>query len=173
MEQAELSAIDKENKLLRDQFERQEKIYEQGLVSQTQLQQRAIQYQNSIAKQTIIENKIGQTKQEILNIQIEKNNVEQEYQEKISKAEGEKMQTLASISAGQGDVAKLENQVSNYIIRNGMYVILAPQDGQIIKAKRSSFWVCPWVSAGTCSTNFALRASFAQLNAPLSRGTIE
>jgi multidrug resistance efflux pump len=34
-------------------------------------------------------------------------------------------------------VAKLQNQVSNYTIRNGMYIILAPQDGQIVQANKS------------------------------------
>jgi hypothetical protein len=34
-------------------------------------------------------------------------------------------------------VAKLENQVTNYTIRNGMYCVTAPQDGQIVQANKS------------------------------------
>jgi multidrug efflux pump subunit AcrA (membrane-fusion protein) len=136
-EKAEFEAINNESNIAKDQFERQEKMFEQGLVSQTQLQQRIVSYQNILAKKTMIENKIAQTKQEILNIRIEQNSVDQEYTEKVNKAEGDKLQSLGAISTGEGEIAKLENQVTNYTIRNGMYYILAPQDGQIVQAKKT------------------------------------
>jgi hypothetical protein len=89
-----------------------------------------------LAKKVIAENKLAQTQQEVLNTKIEQNSVEQEYTEKISKAEGDRYQTLSQVASGQSEVAKLENQLSNYIIRNGMYIILAPQDGQIVQANK-------------------------------------
>jgi len=101
------------------------------------LQQRNISFQNSLSKKISAENKIAQTKQEILNIKLEKNSVQQEYTEKISKAEGERFQSMSQISISEGEVAKLENSVANYTIRNGMYIILAPQAGQIVQAKKS------------------------------------
>ena len=136
-EKAENEAVKNEYELIKDQFERQEKMFKEGLVSQTQLQQRNISFQNILSKKIASENKIAQTKQEILNNKLEKNGIEQEYTEKISKAEGERFQSLSQISMSEGDVAKLENSVANYSIRNGMYIILAPQDGQIIQAKKS------------------------------------
>ncbi len=136
-EQAELKAATNELKFSKDQYERQQKMFDDGLVSQTQLQQRNVAYQNVLAKKTNIENKLAQTQQEILNIQIQQNSVGQEYAEKISKASGERFQSLSEIATSQGEVAKLENQVSNYRIRNGMYILLAPQDGQIVQAKKS------------------------------------
>jgi len=136
-ERAELMAGINEFNLAKDQFERQQKMYEQGLVSQTQLQQRNVVFQNAQAKKTVAENKLEQTIQEIVNTKIELRGVEQEYNEKINKAEGERLQSLGTIEVGKGEVAKLENQVSNYRIRNGMYIILAPQDGQITQAKKA------------------------------------
>lgn len=136
-EKAELSASENEYHLAKDQYERQLKMFNEGLVSQTQLQQRNIAYQNAQAKNTIVENKLAQTQQEVTNVRIEKNSVQQEYIEKISKAEGDRFQNLSQVAVGQGEVAKLENQVSNYTIRNGMYIITAPQDGQIVQAKKS------------------------------------
>ncbi len=136
-EQAELDAVSNEFNLTKDQYERQQKMFEQGLVSQTQLQQRNAAFQNSLAKKISAENKIAQTKQEMLIVEIERNGVEQDYAEKISKAEGDRLQSLSNIAAGQGEMAKLENQVANYTIRNGMYVILAPQDGQIVQANKA------------------------------------
>jgi multidrug resistance efflux pump len=135
-EQAELEAVINELNLTKDQYERQQKMFEQGLVSQTQLQQRNATFQNALAKKIASENKIAQTKQEMLIIEIEKNGVQQEYAEKISKAEGDRLQSLSNIASGQGEMAKLENQVANYTIRNGMYIILAPQDGQIVQANK-------------------------------------
>ncbi|MCF0071034.1 HlyD family secretion protein [Dyadobacter sp. CY261] len=136
-EQAELEAVTNEFNLTKDQFERQQKMFEQGLVSQTQLQQRNTTFQNALAKKIAAENKIAQTKQEMLIVEIEQNGVAQEYAEKISKAEGDRLQSLSNIASGQGEMAKLENQVANYTIRNGMYVILAPQDGQIVQANKA------------------------------------
>lgn len=46
-------------------------MYEQGLVSQTQFQQRNVVFQNAQAKKTVAENKLEQTLQEIVNTKIE------------------------------------------------------------------------------------------------------
>ncbi|MFY7861273.1 MAG: HlyD family secretion protein [Chitinophagales bacterium] len=136
-EKAELVAAENDLRLSTDQFQRQQKMFEEGLVSQTQLQQRNLSYQNSQAKKITIENKILQTQQEIVNVRLEQNSANQDYTEKISKAEGDRYQSASQISSGQAEIAKLENQVSSYTIRNGMYIITAPQDGQIIQSKKS------------------------------------
>ncbi len=136
-EKAELEAAVNEYNLSKDQYERQVKMFEEGLVSQTQLQQRNSAYQIALSKKIIIENKLMQTQQDIINIQIEQQAVEQDYAEKSSKADGDRLQSLGQVMTGEGEIAKLENQLSNYIIRNGMYIILAPQDGQIVQAKKS------------------------------------
>ena len=136
-EKAELTAVENEAQLLKNQYDRQLEMFNQGLVSQTQLQQRSIAYQNSIAKKIVSENKIAQTQQEIINNKIEQNSVEQEYTEKINKATGDNFQNLSQIATSNAEVEKLNNQVSNYKIRNERYVVTAPQDGQIIQANKS------------------------------------
>jgi len=112
-------------------------MFNEGLVSQTQLQQRNIAFQNALAKRISLENKYAQTRQELSNVKLEKFAIEQDYNEKINKAEGELFQSMSQIASGEGDVAKLENAVSNYTIRNGMYILLAPQNGQIVQAKKA------------------------------------
>lgn len=136
-ERAELEAATNEFNLAKNQYERQQKMYDEGLVSQTQLQQRNIAFQNALAKRVMVDNKLAQTQQEVINTRIEQNSVEQEYAEKISKAEGDQFQSMSNIATGEGEVAKLENQVSNYTIRNDMYTILAPQDGQVVQASKA------------------------------------
>ncbi|MBW3524628.1 HlyD family secretion protein [Chryseobacterium sp. NKUCC03_KSP] len=136
-EQAELEASKNELKLSEDQFARQKKMYDEGLVSLTQFQQRSISYQNSIAKKTAYENKVAQTQQEILNTQIEQNSVTQDYNEKLSKIEGERFQSMGQIEGSDGDIAKLQNQVANYKARQGLYFIIASQDGQIVSLNKA------------------------------------
>lgn len=136
-EQAELTAVNNELKIAQDQLNRQNKMYEEGLVSLTQLQQRNVSYQNALAKKTSAENKLAQTQQEIAAQKIEQNTVIQEYTEKLSKTEGDRFQSMGQVAGSTGDIAKLENQVATYKVRKGLYYILATQDGQITQLTKA------------------------------------
>lgn len=136
-EQAELKANENEFQLAKDQFERQQKMFDQGLVSQTQLQQRSVAYQNASAKRNITENKLLQTQQELDNNRLERRSTDQDYIEKINKAEGERFASLSEVAGTQAEIAKLENLISNYRLRNDMYFIIAPQAGQVIQAQKA------------------------------------
>lgn len=136
-EQAELTAVNNELKIAQDQLNRQNKMYEEGLVSLTQLQQRNVSYQNALAKKTSAENKLAQTQQEIAAQNIEQNAVIQEYTEKLSKTEGDRFQSMGQVAGSTGDIAKLENQVATYKVRKGLYYILAAQDGQITQLTKA------------------------------------
>jgi multidrug efflux pump subunit AcrA (membrane-fusion protein) len=119
------------------QYRRQRVMYDSGVVSLVQLEQRNQAYQESMAKRTSAEIKLTNTRQEYLRLQLERNGELQQYLEKISKAEGDRYQALSQVQTGTGEIAKLENQVTNYTIRNGLYTVLAPQDGQVVKAKKA------------------------------------
>jgi multidrug resistance efflux pump len=119
------------------QFTRQKNMYDSGLVSLTQLEQRNVSFQNATAKKTSAEIKFLNAKQELGILQLELNGTVQDYNEKISKASGDKFQSLSQIATGQADIAKLENQYMNYDIRSKLYFITAPQSGQVIKAKKA------------------------------------
>jgi multidrug efflux pump subunit AcrA (membrane-fusion protein) len=124
-------------KIATQQFSRQKAMYDSGLVSLTQLEQRNQSYQNSLAKKVSAENKWQNARQDLTITRIEMNATQQDYMEKIAKAQGDQFQSLSQIATGQGDIAKLENQYSNYSIRNGLYFITAPQSGQITKARKA------------------------------------
>lgn len=136
-EEAELEAANNELNLSADQYERQQKMYNEGLVSLTQFQQRSVSYQNALAKKTAAENKLAQTRQEIITVNIEQNATVQDYTEKLSKIQGERFQSLGQIESSTGEIAKLESQMSNYKIRQGLYYVLASQDGQIVQLSKS------------------------------------
>ena len=117
------------------QYERQKAMHDSGLVSLTQLETRNQYFQNAIAKKISAANKFLTTKQEMNITQIEFSAVQQDYNEKTAKAESDKFSSLSQVAGSQGDIAKLENLYASYSIRNSMYYIVAPQGGQIVKAK--------------------------------------
>lgn len=133
----EIIAANNEYSIASLQFKRQKAMFDSGLVSQTQLEQRNQNYQNAMAKKVSAQNKMGSTSQDLIIARIEMDAINQDYVEKVSKAQGDQFQSLSQIAGGQGDVAKLQNQYSNYNIRSGMYFITAPQAGQITKAKKA------------------------------------
>ncbi|MFN0047937.1 MAG: HlyD family secretion protein [Cytophagales bacterium] len=118
------------------QLERQQKLFEQGLVSLTNLEQRNLKYQESNAKYIASFNKYNATKNDMLNAEIELNSVLAEYTDKISKAESDKNNTEADAFESQAMLAKLRIELSNMEIRNNYYIIRAPQDGNIIRASK-------------------------------------
>ncbi|SDI20461.1 Multidrug resistance efflux pump [Chryseobacterium taeanense] len=136
-EEAELEAAKNELRMTSDQYERQRKMYDEGLVSLTQFQQRSISYQNALAKKTATENKLAQTRQEIVNVGIEQSTTIQDYNEKLSKTEGDRFQSMGQIEGSDGDIAKLENQVANYRARQGLYFVIASQDGQLVQINKA------------------------------------
>lgn len=131
----DMIAANNDLKIAALQYARQKNMFDSGLVSLTQLETRNQSYQHALAKKTSAENKWVATKQEAGITRIEFSAVQQEYTEKIAKAEGDKYGSLSLLAGNQADIAKLQNQYASYQIRNGMYYVIAPQSGQIVKAK--------------------------------------
>lgn len=134
---AELAAVQNDFNIKTEQFKRQRVLYDSGVAALVLLEQRNQALQEATAKKMSAEIKLSNAKQELLRLSIEKNGEIQQYAEKISKAEGDRFQSISQIQTGQGEVAKLKNQYSNYNIRNGLYTLTAPQDGQVVQAKIS------------------------------------
>jgi multidrug resistance efflux pump len=134
---AETVAATNDLNIAKVQFERQRVLYDSGVVSLTQLEQRNQAYQSAFAKKISAENKLANTKQELVITKLEIRAQVQDNLEKKAKTEGERLQSLTAIANGQAEVAKLKNLYASYSIRNGMYYILAPQNGQVIKAKKA------------------------------------
>jgi multidrug efflux pump subunit AcrA (membrane-fusion protein) len=133
----EAAAATNDFRIATQQYNRQRQMFDSGLVSLTQLEQRNQAYQNAMAKNMSAENKYIATRQELAIVRLEMSATQQEYTEKMAKAEGDRFQAMSEIASSQGEVAKLENQYSSYSIRNGMYYVIAPQNGQIVQAKKA------------------------------------
>lgn len=119
------------------QLEGATKMFEQGVIALTEFERRKVLHQNTNAKLIGSQNDYNNSKQDLLILQLERSGAIQEYAEKIAKAQGDQFQSQSQIASGQGKVAKLQNQYDNYRIRSGQYYVLAPQDGQVIKAEKA------------------------------------
>ncbi len=124
-------------KLAQDQYKRLESLFNKGLASLTELQNRNGKTQEANAKLIEVENKYNSTQNELINAEIELNTVEADYLDKISKAESTVNETAGEIFESQAEISKMRIELSNLEMRAGFYVIRAPQDGYIVKAMRS------------------------------------
>ena len=102
-------------KISTEQLERRKQLFAADLNSVTELEARQQSYQDALAKKISAENKYYNGKNELLNIKLELLGTQQDYTEKISKIEGDKFTALSQVSSTEGEVAKLNNQFSNYL----------------------------------------------------------
>ena len=112
-------------------------MYEAGAVALIDVERRKVNYQNALAKKVSLENRLANEKQERTILEIELNSIRQSYAEKLAKTSGDRLQALSEAASGEAETAKLQNQYASFTIRNGMYFILAPQDGQVINARKA------------------------------------
>lgn len=117
-----------------EQINRFKELYSKGLISQTELEQREVNVQNSRAKAVEIENKLMMSRQELINSKTELNTLRADFADKIAKSESEKFSAMSAMYDTEAQVTKLQNSYANYSTRNGLYYILAPQEGYITKA---------------------------------------
>ncbi|MDX2195538.1 MAG: HlyD family efflux transporter periplasmic adaptor subunit [Cytophagales bacterium] len=134
IDSAEYIAARVDKEIAQKQLERQQKLFDQGLVSLTQLEQRSLKYQQANAKYISSYNKYYSSINDLTNANIELDAIVAEYSEKISKTNSEIDATLADLYDAEGSLAKLNIETSNLIIRNNLYIIRAPQSGYIVRA---------------------------------------
>ena len=136
-DETDLIAVNNELSVYKRQIEAGKIMLDSGAVSMIDFEKRKVNYQNALAIRTTSENKLSQSKQELINLSIEQNISVMDYNDKISKADGDKFGSLSSAAATEADISKLENTYSSYDIRNKLYYVTASQSGQITKAKKA------------------------------------
>jgi multidrug resistance efflux pump len=117
-----------------EQYKRMEDLYKDGLKSLTDLENRNLTMQRAQAQKISAENKLLSSRNELINAIVELSSLDAQIQNNIAKLESEKFSVLSNVYDAEAALTKLENQFSNYTIRNDMYYILAPQDGYITRA---------------------------------------
>ena len=120
-------------KTAQDQYERSNELYQQGLKSLTELENKNLQVQKTKSEMIAAENKWLTSKNESINAKVEFYSIQSQYEYEISKTESDKNTTLSNKFDASAQLTKLENQYQNYMIRNNLYYITAPQSGYITK----------------------------------------
>ncbi len=121
------------NKIALKQYNRTDTLYQKGLKSLTDLENKRNKWQATQAKMTSSQNKFFATKNELINYQIERNNIESTYIDKLSKSRSDQSSAQSSIYDAENQLAKLQTKYSNLEQRATFYYIIAPQDGYITK----------------------------------------
>ncbi|MBQ4820635.1 HlyD family efflux transporter periplasmic adaptor subunit [Aquimarina sp. MMG016] len=119
------------------QYDRIVQLESEGLKALTDVEEKRLKLQETQAKLISQENKLLASKNEVINAKVEINRIQAEYTDKISKSQSDKFTAQSNQFDAEAQVTKLENEYTNYEIRNDMYYIKAPQSGFINKALRS------------------------------------
>ena len=130
----DLTAAQLNAEIMDKQFKRLEQLYDEGLKSLTDLENRKNKMREAQAKLISAENKLLTSQNELINAQVELLSVKAEYQKQIAKAKSEKFTALSNQYDAEISVTKLKNAYTNYQVRTNMHYILAPQNGYITKA---------------------------------------
>jgi multidrug resistance efflux pump len=116
------------------QYDGVKNLYDKGLKSLTELEEKRLKLQEASAKLVGAENKYLSSKNELDNNRIELPLTQNEYANKIAKAQSDKYSTVSDQFDALGSVSKLRIERENYSRRMAFYHIIAPQDGYVVKA---------------------------------------
>lgn len=123
-----------DNSIAQYQYERMDSLYQKGLKSLADLEQRKMKAQQALSKEVAAKNLWMSDKNELLNLEIELNNINAKFESDYAKVLSEKFSTETNKFDTESSINSLENQYSNYETRQGFYVITAPQDGYVTKS---------------------------------------
>lgn len=133
----DLEAVKTQLKIAETQYNRTVGLNKEGLKPMTAVEEKRVKLQEMQAKIITQDNKLIASQNDVLNATMEINRIQAEYAEKYAKANSDKQTALSSKFDTEAQVNKLKNQYTNYQIRNGLYYILAPQDGYVNRALQS------------------------------------
>lgn len=134
---AEWQAAIIDKKIATEQYERAKSMHAEGIISLVDFERRTGSYQKALAVETEKLNKFYNTRQDLVITRIEISSTQQETAEKVLKARGEQATAQSEMAGTSAEVAKLENQVANYVIRGSQLWLIAPQDGQVVNAVKA------------------------------------
>ena len=122
----------------RAQMNRADSLYKIGLKSLTDLEKRIVKHQDAQNKLVEKQNKWFSTQNDRISTEIEFSNIEAKYLSDLNKVTSDKLSAVSGQMNAEAEVTKLENSYSNYEFRNGLYYIIAPQNGFITKIMKGS-----------------------------------
>lgn len=134
---SEVVAAEVDYKIAVEQLTRGKQLYSQGVISLVEYERRTNQSNKTMAILTEKQQKLLNTRQELNILKIDISSAKQDANDKIFKSRSEIATSMGEIAGTDGELAKNKNILANYITRGSQRWLIAPQDGQIIKAKKS------------------------------------
>jgi membrane fusion protein, adhesin transport system len=123
--------------IAKEQLDRMEKLYKDGLKSLTDLENRKLTLQRTNADMVSKENALLTSQNELINAKVELISLRAQFDNSIAKAESDKFSAMSAMFDAETSVNKLRNELSNYSIRAGLYYVTSPIEGFITKMIQS------------------------------------
>ena len=135
--EAALQQAEADLRIAQFQANRTDTLYQKGIKSLSDLENKRLKVQETQAKAVSAANKLAESRNDLNIARLQLSSVDNEYANKISKAQSEKFATLSKQFEAAGDVNKLQNEYENYNRRNDLYYVTAPQTGYVTKTVKS------------------------------------
>jgi multidrug efflux pump subunit AcrA (membrane-fusion protein) len=130
----DLVAAELNREIAEKQLLRMSELYDAGLKSLTELETKKLSLQEYQAKVISLENKVNMQRNELINLTSNTIGIENEYQDKIAKAQSERMSAVSDKYEAEATVNKLQSQYNSYAVRQNNYYIKSPINGIVTKA---------------------------------------
>lgn len=121
-------------KIGEEQLKRAENLFQEGLRSLTDFEQRQLRFQEVQAGLIASENDLLKSINARIAANIELNAIDNDFRDRMAKSTADMYEAMSSQFDAEATATKLENQYSNYEVRTGFRYILAPQEGYITRA---------------------------------------
>ncbi len=118
------------------QLQRQINLFESVIAARKDIEDHRAKQKEAVATKNDAEHTLQNSRTELTNARLQLKETRYTYREKIAKARSERESTTASMYESQGQVAKMQIDLSNYERRSQFYYITAPQNGYITQAIR-------------------------------------
>lgn len=116
-----------------NQYSRTKELYDKGLKTLSELQEKEYKVQEVNAKVRVQQNKLINQKNTLNILQLDLLSIEQEYVDKMAKSQSDLQSAVSAKLDGVASQSKLQSTLSNYSERQKFYYITAPQTGYITR----------------------------------------
>jgi adhesin transport system membrane fusion protein len=127
---ASLKAAQLEDSIAAIQAERASSLFDEGLRSRAELEAARQRAQRASALALEVAAALATAR-------ADRAGVDADYAEKIAKVDGDRSATLAEVSEGEAEVAKLATGRDNLEERQGLLIVRAPREGIVVRALRA------------------------------------
>ncbi|MDO6737206.1 HlyD family secretion protein [Wenyingzhuangia sp. 2_MG-2023] len=129
----DLNAYKIKYEIATNQLKRTQELYNKGLKSLSDFQDKELKKQETYASYLSQENKLENQKNGLINLSLELSSTIEDYNQKIAKTNSDIQSALSSKLEARSNTSKLRNQLSNYEQRQNLYYITSPTNGYITK----------------------------------------